>query len=166
MNDVNTDYHTALLLLCNNNIIHPNKLFLWMGLLVEDMNADIYKLLFKFDFSLYEALCRDAQLYFQHHYCSLQCHMIFRNHNNILIYFLRNISDYYQCWKNSPMIWWYEVQKNSISLKQKSNIIHDPALTFDQFNASVLHSFKENPQTFDQRCSWSVQMQSAGLQTH
>ncbi len=26
----------------------------------------------------------DAQLYFQHHYCSLQCHMIFRNHNNML----------------------------------------------------------------------------------
>ncbi len=25
-------------------------------------------------------------LYFQHHYSSLQCHMIFRNHNNILIY--------------------------------------------------------------------------------
>ncbi len=60
----------------------------------------------------------------------------------------------------------YEVQKNSISLKQKSNIIHDPTLTFDQFNASVLHSFKEKPQTVEQRCSWSVQMQSAGLQTH
>ncbi len=25
-------------------------------------------------------------LYFQHHYSSLQCHMIFRNHTNILIY--------------------------------------------------------------------------------
>ncbi len=25
-------------------------------------------------------------LYFQHHYSSLQCHMIFRNHNNMLIY--------------------------------------------------------------------------------
>ncbi len=35
-------------------------------------------------------------VYFQHHYCSLQCHMIFRNHNNILIYCSRNISDYYQ----------------------------------------------------------------------
>ncbi len=41
----------------------------------------------------------DAQLYFQHHYSSLQCHMIFRNHSNILIYCSRNISDYYQCWK-------------------------------------------------------------------
>ncbi len=28
----------------------------------------------------------DAALYFQHHYSSLQCHMIFRNHSNILIY--------------------------------------------------------------------------------
>ncbi len=32
-------------------------------------------------------------LYFQHHYSSLQCHMIFRNHNNILIY--------YECWNSS-----------------------------------------------------------------
>ncbi len=34
-------------------------------------------------------------LYFQHHYCSLQCHMIFRNHYNILICCSRNISGYY-----------------------------------------------------------------------
>ncbi len=27
----------------------------------------------------------DAQLYFQHHYSSLQCHMIFRNHHNMLL---------------------------------------------------------------------------------
>ncbi len=26
-------------------------------------------------------------LYFQHHYSSLQCHMIFRNHNNIKKHF-------------------------------------------------------------------------------
>ncbi len=30
---------------------------------------------------------------------SLQCHMIFRNHSNMLIYCSWNISDYYQCWK-------------------------------------------------------------------
>ncbi len=40
-----------------------------------------------------------SKLYFQHHYSSLQCHMIFRNHNNMLICCSRNISDYYQCWK-------------------------------------------------------------------
>ncbi len=40
-----------------------------------------------------------SKLYFQHHYSSLQCHMIFRNHNNILICCSGNISDYYQCWK-------------------------------------------------------------------
>ncbi len=39
------------------------------------------------------------KLYFQHHYSSLQCHMIFRNHYNILIYCSRNNSDYYQCLK-------------------------------------------------------------------
>ncbi len=26
-----------------------------------------------------------SKLYFQHHYCSLQCHMMFRNHNNMLL---------------------------------------------------------------------------------
>ncbi len=41
----------------------------------------------------------DAQLYFQHHYSSLQCHMIFRNYSNMLICCSRTISDYYQCWK-------------------------------------------------------------------
>ncbi len=40
-----------------------------------------------------------SKLNFQHHYSSLQCHMIFRNHNNMLICCSRNISDYYQCWK-------------------------------------------------------------------
>ncbi len=39
-----------------------------------------------------------SKLYFHHHYSSLQCHMIFRNHN-MLIYCSRNVSDYYQCWK-------------------------------------------------------------------
>ncbi len=31
----------------------------------------------------------DAQLYFQHHYSSLQCHMIFRNHNNVFLILLK-----------------------------------------------------------------------------
>ncbi len=30
----------------------------------------------------------DVQLYFQHHSSSLQCHMIFRNHSNILIFII------------------------------------------------------------------------------
>ncbi len=38
-----------------------------------------------------------SKLYFQHHYSSLQCHMIFRNHSNTLICCSRNISDYYEC---------------------------------------------------------------------
>ncbi len=39
---------------------------------------------------------------------SLQCHMIFRNHSNILICCSRNISDYYQCWKQlcCPIFLW------------------------------------------------------------
>ncbi len=53
-----------------------------------------------------------SKLYFQHHYSSLQCHMIFRNHNNMLICCSRNISDYYQCWKQlccTIFLWkpWY-----------------------------------------------------------
>ncbi len=53
-----------------------------------------------------------SKLYFHHHYSSLQCHMIFRNHNNMLICCSRNISDYYQCWKQlccTIFLWkpWY-----------------------------------------------------------
>ncbi len=32
-------------------------------------------------------------------FSSLQCHMIFRNHSNMLICCSKNISLYYQCWK-------------------------------------------------------------------
>ncbi len=35
-----------------------------------------------------------SKQYFQHHFSSLQCHMIFRNHSNMLICCSRNISDY------------------------------------------------------------------------
>ncbi len=44
-----------------------------------------------------------SKLYFQHHYSSLQCHMIFRNHSNMMICCSRNISDY-QCWKQTFII--------------------------------------------------------------
>ncbi len=55
-----------------------------------------------------------SKLYFQHHYSSLQCHVIFRNHNNILICCSRNISDYYQCWKQ--LCWWIFLWKPWYSL--------------------------------------------------
>uniref|UniRef100_A0A8C1LDC1 Amino acid transporter n=1 Tax=Cyprinus carpio TaxID=7962 RepID=A0A8C1LDC1_CYPCA len=35
--------------------------------------------------------CKVQVTLMDHHYCSLQCHMIFRNHSNMMIY--------YQCWK-------------------------------------------------------------------
>ncbi len=50
------------------------------------------------NFSVWIYLFLWSKLYFQHHYSSLQCHMIFRNHYNMLICCWRNISDYYQCW--------------------------------------------------------------------
>ncbi len=34
----------------------------------------------------YMLQCNDTKLYFQHHSSSLQCHMIFRNHSDTLIY--------------------------------------------------------------------------------
>ncbi len=67
-----------------------------------------------------------SKLNFQHHYSSLQCHMIFRNHSNMLICCSRNISDYYQCWKQLccpiflcnlryifffRILWWIESSK-------------------------------------------------------
>ncbi len=47
----------------------------------------------------------------------LQCHMIFRNHSNMMICCPRNISDYYQCWKQMccPIflwkLWYISIQK-------------------------------------------------------
>ncbi len=71
----------------------------------------------------------DAQLYFQHHYSSLQCHMILRNHNNMLIYdqetflIIINVENShaasYFC-GNRDAFYFYKVQNNSIYLKYKS----------------------------------------------
>ncbi len=95
----------------------------------------------------------DAQLYFQHHYCSLQCHMIFRNHNNILIYCSINISDYYQCWKQSCcsiFLWklWYikffRIHRWIVSSEEQHLFeieifcnINIFTVTIDYFNASL-----------------------------
>ncbi len=93
----------------------------------------------------------DAQLNFQHHYSSLQCHMIFRNHSNVLICCSRNISDYYQCWKQlcctiflrTPwhilvfrILWWIESSKEQHLFEMEffCNIIN---VFTDQFNASL-----------------------------
>ncbi len=100
-----------------------------------------------------------SKLYFQHHYSSLQCHMIFRNHNNMLICCSRNISDYYQCWKQlccSIFLWklWYilffRIHRWTESSKEQHlfeieifcNIINDFTVTFDQFNASFMNILK------------------------
>ncbi len=99
-----------------------------------------------------------SKLYFQHHYCSLQCHMIFRNHNNILIYCSRNISDYYQCWKQlccTIFLWcilffrihrWIESSKEQrlLEIEIFCNFINAFTGTFEQFNASFLNKFHNN----------------------
>ncbi len=118
----------------------------------------------------------DAQLYFQHHYSSLQCHMIFRNHSNMLIFFSRNISDYYQCWKQlccTIFLWkpscilffkihrWIESSKEQHLFETEifCNIINVLTVTFDQFNASLMNKsinffLKINWfQTFDLKCT-------------
>ncbi len=96
-----------------------------------------------------------SKLYFQHHYSSLQCHMIFRNHNNMLICCSRNISDYYQCWKQlwcTIFLWklwcmlffrihrWIESSKEQhlFEIEIFCNIINVITVTFDQFNASLM----------------------------
>ncbi len=95
----------------------------------------------------------DAQLYFQHHYSSLQCHMIFRNHNNMLICCSRNIYDYYQCWKQlccTIFLWklmHFIFQDSQMNRKFKRtaficnicNIINVFNDTFDQFNVSLMN---------------------------
>ncbi len=97
-----------------------------------------------------------SNLYFQHHYSSLQCHMIFRNHNNMLICCSRNISDYYQCWKQlccTIFLWkswcilffrihrWIESSKEQhlFEIEIFCNIINVFTVTFDQFNASLIN---------------------------
>ncbi len=67
--------------------------------------------------------------------------MIFRNHNKLIC----NISDYYQCWKQSIFLYdaFYfsgftdeeKAQKNSVYF---CNIINVFTVTFDQFNASLM----------------------------
>ncbi len=93
---------------------------------------------------------------FQHHYCSLQCHMIFRNYSNILICCSRNISDYNQCWKQlccTIFLWkpwcilffrihrWTESSKelHLFKIEILCNIINAFTYTFDQFNASLMN---------------------------
>ncbi len=45
-----------------------------------------------------------SKLYFQHHYCSLQCHMIFRNHSNMTIHCSRNNYCYNIYYYNYPCL--------------------------------------------------------------
>ncbi len=81
--------------------------------------------------------------------------MIFRNHNNMLICCSRNISDYYQCWKQlccTIFLWklwyilffrihrWIESSKEQhlFEIETFWNIINVFTVTFDQFNASLM----------------------------
>ncbi len=94
-----------------------------------------------------------SKLYFQHHYSSLQCHMIFRNHSNMMICCSRNISDYYQCWKHFIFLWkpsyirffrihkWIESSKEQhlFEIEIFCNIINIFTITFDQFNMSLMN---------------------------
>ncbi len=94
-----------------------------------------------------------SKLYFQHHYSSLQCHMIFRNHNNML---LKKHSDYYQCWKQlccTIFLWklwyilffrihrWIESSKEQhlFEIEIYCNIRNVFTATFDQCNASLMN---------------------------
>ncbi len=71
-------------------------------IIINQNNCFLCKYMFKSNWLLW------SKLNFQHHYSSLQCHMIFRNHSNMLICCSRNISDYYQFWKQlcCPIFMW------------------------------------------------------------
>ncbi len=64
-------------------------------------------------------------LYFQHHYCSLQCHMIFRNHNNMKHFWLLSmLKTVIFLWKLMRFIFQgftdeYKVENSRIYLKYK-----------------------------------------------
>ncbi len=97
-------------------------------------------------------------LYFQHHYSSLQCHMIFRNHNNIKKHFwllsvlktvvLHNIFvETVTLFIFSGLFDEWKVQKNPFYL----NMINIRTVTFDKCNVSLMnkicmHNFKKSLQ--------------------
>ncbi len=96
----------------------------------------------KFNLSLWSKL--------NFHQSSLQCHMIFRNHSNMLICCSRNISGYYHCWKllhifvKSMIHFIFQDFKNSKQqhLFEKEvfcNFINVCTVTFDQFSAFLLN---------------------------
>ncbi len=108
-----------------------------------------------------------SKLYYQHHYCSLQCHMIFRNHSNMLICCSRNISDYYQCLETVVLhnisvetviqLIFQDSQMNRkfkrtafIWNRNLCNIINVFTVTFDQFNASLMNKSNNSFQSLEQ----------------
>ncbi len=114
-----------------------------------------------------------SKLYFQHHYSSLQCHMIFRNHSNMLICCSRNISDYYQCWKQLccpiflwkpwcilffTILWWIESSKEQHLFETEifCNIINVFTVTFDQFNVSSQKTLTDPKLHFCCECGVSL----------
>ncbi len=81
-----------------------------------------------------------SNLNFQHHYSSVT--WSFRNHYNMLISSLRNITNYYQCWKLFfRILWWIESSNEEYLFKILIlyNIINVLTVTFDQFNAFFLN---------------------------
>ncbi len=122
--------------------------FIWSKILLEFKNSCfLCKYLLKYNLFLW------SKLYFQHHYSSLQCHMIFRNHSNMLICCSRNIFDYYQYWKQlccTIFLWklwcilffrihrWIESSKEQhlFEIEIFCNIF---TVIFNQFNASLMN---------------------------
>ncbi len=81
-----------------------------------------------------------SNLYFQHHYCSLQCHVIFRNHNNIHIcFFKKKILLILKSIIFSRFLWWIKSQHLS-EIEIVCNIINVFTVTFDQFKAFLMNT--------------------------
>ncbi len=84
----------------------------------------ILKQLFLCEYMLNCHLFLWSKLYFQHHYSSLQCHMIFRNHSNMLICCSRDICTAEYVCGNCDTFYFsgffdvQKVEKNSIYLKR------------------------------------------------
>jgi len=91
-----------------NKIIKPT-VILWNIITIKTRN-------FYFDLCSNVIYSCDAQLYFQHHYSSLQCHMIFRNHANHDIFF--------------RIIWWIKSPKEQhlFEIENMNNSIYEIVL--------------------------------------
>ncbi len=141
-----------IICICTGHKIYIS-LILLFGSRLHILRKNIVKieilLQFKIAVAIFYLNIYENVIYSCDHYSSLQCHMIFRNHNNMLICCSRHISDYHQM---LCLIFFYVslVNRNFkrtaffvcllFLIEIFSNIINVFSVTLDQFNPSLMNN--------------------------